>query len=288
MQADTQAALNSPAVQGDLASNGGGDDSLQGSGGPHLCPQKWAVALTARPSKNIIHAFCGRCHPADLPGLVVGLADRLILLAGLFAGAWRPPPKGPRCIRASAAAIGLVQNLMTKEISLNLRACLEDASALLPVASPPESQQACLDFIVNRLENLLLEEGARFDVVKAVLAETGHDPCLAAQNASELAVWVARQDWHTILPAFARCVRITRDLKQSFKVDEKNFTNPHEKNLYQAYQKTASACQGSRNIRDFLTAFVEMVPIIDQFFDSVLVMDEDPSLRSTAKVCCNP
>lgn len=278
----TQAALEAARLcKADLASKMVVEmTSLQGVVGRIYALKNGLDALTAQAiEEHYYPRFAGDATPQTLPGLVVGLADRLDSLAGLFAVGMAPSgTKDPFGLRR--AAIGLVQNLMAKEISLDLRTCLEDASALLPVASPPESQQACLDFIVNRLENLLLEEGARFDVVKAVLAETGHDPCLAAQNASELAVWVARQDWHTILPAFARCVRITRDLKQSFKVDEKNFTNPHEKNLYQAYQKTASACQGSRNIHDFLTAFVEMVPVIDQFFDAVLVMDEDPSLRS--------
>ena len=46
-----------------------------------------------------------------------------------------------------------------------------------------------------------------------------HNPAGAVRAVRELTAWVARPDWSTILPAYARCVRITRDQKERFTVD---------------------------------------------------------------------
>ena len=70
---------------------------------------------------------------------------------------------------------------------------------------------ACRDFITGRLQNILLEQGYRYDVVAAVLAEQGSNPAKATHAIKELTEWVNRPDWQQILPAYARCVRITRD-----------------------------------------------------------------------------
>ncbi len=70
-----------------------------------------------------------------------------------------------------------------------------------------------LEFIVERLRNVLLEQGRHYDVVEAVLAVQGVFPARAARAVERLEGWTKRPDWNTILPAYARCVRITRDLQ---------------------------------------------------------------------------
>ena len=279
--ADRQAALDAARLcKADLATKMVVEmTSLQGVMGRIYALKSGIDERTAQAiQEHYYPRFAGDEPPGSLPGLVVGLADRLDSLAGLFAVGMAPSgTKDPFGLRR--AAIGLVQNLIARDMRLDVRRCLDDAAALLPVESSAESRQACLDFIIGRLENLLLEDGWRFDVVKAVLAEVGYDPALAVRNTSELAAWTARDDWHSILPAFARCVRITRDIKETYKINENLLTSPYEQALHQALRQVAAACAGSPHIHDFLAAFADQVPVINQFFDEVLVMDEDDSLR---------
>ncbi len=84
---------------------------------------------------------------------------------------------------------------------------------------------------------MLLETGYRHDVVDAVITAQGFNPARAAQSVKQLSVWVARPDWHAILPAYARCVRITRDLEQRFEVDPQAFAESAEESLYSALQQ---------------------------------------------------
>ncbi len=214
--------------------------------------------------------------PKTKAGLAVALADRLDSLAGLFAAGLIPTgAKDPFGLRR--AAIGLVQPLIEHAIPFDLRAALQSASALLPI--PAENQAACLDFIVERLRNVLLDLGNRYDVVEAVVAAQGYNPAGAAQAVKALTAWVERPDWRTILPAYARCVRITRDQKTRFVVNAAAFAEAPEGELFAAIQIAEAAHRAPGSVDDLLDTFLPMIPAINRFFDVVLVMAEDPALR---------
>jgi glycyl-tRNA synthetase len=227
--------------------------------------------------EHYLPRYAGDALPEHKEGLAVGIADRLDTLAGLFAAGLAPTgAKDPFAQRR--AALGLVQNLIAWELDFDLRKGLEEASARLPVPSSPEVQAACLGFIIERLRNLLLDQQHRYDVVDAVLAAQGYNPARAARAAGQLAAWVRRPDWNTVLPAYARCVRITRD-QPRYAVDPAAFVEPAEKELYAALQQAEAKPRQPGSVDDFLDAFVPMIPSINRFFDDVLVMAEDEHLR---------
>jgi glycyl-tRNA synthetase len=78
----------------------------------------------------------------------------------------------------------------------------------------------------------LKDKGYRYDVVDAVLAAQSNNPAGSVRAVKQLQTWVEREDWRTILPAFARCVRITREQKQAFSVNEKAFAEKEENDLF--------------------------------------------------------
>jgi len=256
--------------------------SLQGLMGRHYAlvsgePVEVAEAIF----EHYLPRFSGDELPGERPGLVVGLADRLDTLAGLFAAGLAPTGnKDPFAQRR--AALGLVQNLMLWDLAFDLRQALELAAKRLPISASQESQKACLEFIVERMRHLLLEQGWRYDVVDAVLAEQGHDPARASWAVKSLAAWVSRPDWNTILPAYARCVRITRDQAERYQVEREKFVERAEGELYAALlvAESQSGVNGQHASPDiFLNALLPMIPAIDQFFDDVLVMSDDISLQ---------
>jgi glycyl-tRNA synthetase len=218
--------------------------------------------------------------PRTPAGLVIALADKLDSLVGLFAAGLAPSgAKDPFGLRR--AALGVVQPLIEHNLSLDLRAVLAQAAALQPIAADEALQNQVLDFIVGRMRVVLNEAGNRYDVVEAVLAAQGANPARAAQAVKELGEWVTRSDWSTILPAFSRCVRITRDRAERFAVDPAHFVEAPESALFAALQTAEQTLHASRvaspNI--FLEAFKPIIPAVNQFFDVVLVMAEDPIVR---------
>ena len=97
-----------------------------------------------------------------------------------------------------------------------------------------------LEFITGRLSVVLKDAGYKYDVVDAVLAEQSDNPARAGRSRQAIAGLGHARDWSTILPAFARCVRITRDQKKTFKVDAKNFAEKQEEALFKALEKAES------------------------------------------------
>ena len=187
------------------------------------------------------------------------------------------PPQAPATHSHCAA-----QTLLAHKLDFDLRPALEAAASRLPIPDSPERALRiadCQGFIIERLRNLLLEAGAKYDVVEAVISAQGWNPARAARAVEELSAWVARPDWHTILPAYARCVRITRDQAERYPVQPETFEEPAEGELRAALQTAESAPRSPGSADDFLNAFLPMIPAIERFFIDVLVMAEDARLR---------
>lgn len=254
--------------------------SLQGVMGKHYALRSGESADVAQAiCEHYLPRFAGEALPTGKPGLVIGLADRLDSLVGLFAAGLAPTgTKDPFALRR--AALGLVTLLAKNGLELDLKQALQLAAVGLPVEATAEDLHTCLDFIVGRLQSQMLEQGYKFDVVAAVLAEQGNVPARAVKAIEELTAWTKRKDWALILPAYARCVRITRDQKQKFDISPAVFVEDEEKMLYQALMKAENAYRAPGSVDDMLTAFVPMIPAINAFFDKVMVMAEDEKLRN--------
>lgn len=222
----------------------------------------------------------GDASPQSPAGLVVGLADRLDTLAGLFAAGLAPSgTKDPFAQRR--AALGLVQMLVEKDLDFDLRQGLALAADKLPLAAGAQSLEDCLEFIVGRQRNDLIERGYHYDVVDAVLAAQRHNPAGVMRAVQQLTAWVARADWtDTIFPAYSRCVRITRAQPGQFTLSPAAFKEIAEKSLYQALQSARACPRQPGSVEDALQAFLPLVPVINAFFEAVLVMDEDPAVRA--------
>jgi len=229
--------------------------------------------------EHYLPRFTGDASPRGLPGLVVGLADRLDSLAGLFAAGLAPSgTKDPFAQRR--AALGLAQMLMDWDLDFDLEEGLRLAAEFLPIPLSPQGQGECLEFMVARLRGMLLEQGYRFDVVDAVLAEQKRNPAGCLRGVKALTAWVQRPDWASILPTYSRCVRITRDQKERFSIDPQAFCEAAETELWQAIQQAEAAPRRAGSVEDVLQAFVPLMPVINRFFEAVLVMAEEPQVRA--------
>ncbi len=253
--------------------------SLQGAIGQYYAlksgePPEVAEAIF----EHYLPRYTGDRSPQNKPALLIGLADRLDSLVGLFAAGLAPTGnKDPFALRR--AALGLVQALRDWNLSLDLRPALRSAASRMPVEVAPEVLGSVLEFIAGRLRSMLLDEGLPYDVVDAVLAVQAHNPAYAIENVAVLAKWVARPDWGQILPAYSRCVRITRDQASQYTVNPAHFVDSAETDLYAALLLAEKTAIDAGSVDDFLNRFVGMVPAINPFFEKVLVMDNNQAVR---------
>ena len=77
-------------------------------------------------------------------------------------------------------------------------------------------------------------------------------------------------------------MRITRDQAERFPVDPPRLVEPSEQALWAALQQAeAGVAAPQPSPERFLSALLPMIPLINRFFEDVLVMADDPALRRT-------
>ncbi len=222
-------------------------------------------------------AGSGDAVAETMPAVVVGLADRLDSLVGLFAAGLEPTGNAdPFGLRR--AALGIVQTLIGKQLNLDLIEAVEATAGLQPMDVSSDVQQSVINFIAGRLRVVLRDAGYAHDVVEAVLVESANDPFKAAVSASQLGDHVLMPTWEALLDSYARCVRITRKEEQQHRLDPTGFTDPNTQALYAAYTD-ASIKLMDPSVDTFVAAFSNVTPAITTFFDSVMVMDKDDAVR---------
>ncbi len=172
--------------------------------------------------------------PQSKVGVALALADRIDSLVGLFGAGLAPTgAKDPFGLRR--AAIGVVQPLIEHGMDFDLALIVQKSAKTQPLEVTADAQKQILEFIAGRLKVVLGDMGFKHDVIEAVLAAQSNNPAGTVRAVKQLSAWVGREDWSSILDGFARCVRITRDQKTQFTIDEKVFVDKEEKQLHQAF-----------------------------------------------------
>lgn len=257
--------------------------SLQGSMGATYAAQSGEQEVVAEAiQQHYLPRYAGDLIPASEVGTALALIDRLDSLVGLFAVGLEPSGSAdPYALRRAAA--GVVQMLLGNQMYVDLREIIRITATVQPAEVSIDIQEKILTFLAGRLEGLLRDVYA-FDVVQAVLNEVAYNPTKAEMHAQQLTHWVNKENWASLLDAFARCARITRNQKQTYTIKPEAFEAKAEKDLYHAYQTALTALDDTPSLDDMLSAFEPLVPYIETFFapadeGGVLVMADDLAVR---------
>ena len=165
---------------------------------------------------------------------------------------------------------------------------------------PPEYTQKEMDaafdeifdlrrFIDDRLEARLREQGARYDLAKAVFeAANVDDLLLIVRRVEALGKFLDTEDGKNLLAGFKRATNIIRIEERK---DKREYTSAPEPQLYQQDDEKAlaraiieakSAAERGVAAEDFeavMRAMAKLRPYVDAFFDKVTVNVDDKALR---------
>ncbi len=222
--------------------------------------------------------------PGDLVGVTVGLADRLDTICGLFGVGLAPTGAAdPYGLRRHALAI--IRILRHHDLHLDLPEAVWAALDLLKgkiSRAPEETALEVLDFFQTRLMHLLLSEGFDHETVNAVLAAGCRDVVEAAAKVKALEEVRQSPDFPALAVAFKRVINISAGTEPGA-VDELLFEHPEEQQLFEAaglLEQDVAEALGRRDYAGVCRALAKIKGAVDAFFDRVLVMAEDPRLRS--------
>ncbi|CAH2601546.1 Glycine--tRNA ligase beta subunit [Rhodovastum atsumiense] len=222
--------------------------------------------------------------PAAPVGIAVALADKLDTLAGFFAIGEKPTGSGdPYALRR--AALGVIRIVREQGLRLRLGELIAAAGEGQPA---PVDVDDLLGFLAERLRVQLRAEGARHDVLSAVLG-TGLDDDLVRLLARTDAVTalVGTETGGSLLAACRRAANILRieerkDGPHDGAVDTALLTAPEEQALASALDRADPDVTAALAREDFTRAMESLAGLrisVDAFFDKVTVNDPLPELR---------
>ncbi len=227
--------------------------------------------------------------PADDPGALVGMADRLDTLAGLFA-LGKPPTASADPFGLRRACLGVVHLVLGRGYRLSLGAALDQAlegvgkKLGLGAAPVADARAQLLEFFRGRLRALWADR-ARADVVEAVLAAGFDDLLLARARLDAFAQVVGARDFTELAMAFKRVVNIVekqgRDVSPE-PADPRLFQEATETALSQAARRASGEVHRALAAEDAPAALAAARALkgpVDAFFDQVLVMTDDRQVR---------
>jgi glycyl-tRNA synthetase beta chain len=230
--------------------------------------------------------FAGDAIPGTAIGQVVALADRLDTLVGIFAAGLKPTGnKDPFALRRSALAV--IRILEEAPFSVPLEALVDYASeGLAPQVEVGESVRSeVLAFIEERLRHHLLDGGATTRQVNAVLAAPRQGlPDLRARLEA-VNRFMTRGEAEALIAANKRIGNILKKQEESIstEIDPDQFVLSEEKQLFAAVNNCFDVITpwfDSGEYDEALSALAALREPVDHYFDSVMVMDEDPAIRS--------
>jgi glycyl-tRNA synthetase beta chain len=221
----------------------------------------------------------GENFPASIEGAVVAIADKVSTLVGLFAAKEIPTSsKDPYALRRQA--LGIIKLLCHFKISLNTHELVDYALALFK-HTDIKTSKAVTEFLFNRFK-FFLKDQFKPNLIEAVLATSSGNFYSDFNKLICLTNFINSKEGNETFLSIKRILSLLEPVKKFSTLDKKLF-NTHEKNLYAALTQAKTEVQQSitkENFEATLKIFNQLAKKIDVFFDKVLIMDDDHTIRA--------
>ena len=258
-------------------------DELQGQMGSIYALADGEIADVA----NAIGSLYRPSGPSDMTpptvlGCILGLADRLDTLAGLFA-IGQPPSGSKDPFGLRRAMLAVIRISMEPELAIDLAPWMQRALELQPVNVDPQVLGQLTQFLRDRERGLLLEAGIPHDLIAA--AQGAHDvnPYLAAQRAKALLAFREHTGFASLIASNKRIVNILAKSDSHLgSVDSGLLTEASEVALVDLTQSISPRISDAVSRETYETALEiasSFAPALDAFFDQVLVNDPNNGIR---------
>ena len=228
--------------------------------------------------------FAGDKLPEGPVAASVALADKLDTLAGIFGIGGAPTgDKDPFALRRHA--LGVLRLLIESKLPLALGDLLADAVGVFGTGKLPEGVAGEIyAFMLDRLRNLLKDQGYATDEVEAVVSQSPQRIDLVTARLDAVQSFRKLPEAASLAAANKRIRNILRKSDaQAAIASEALLREPAERALFGSVGVLAPKIQSSIDALDYgnaLHLLAGMRAEVDKFFDDVMVNAEDAVLRA--------
>ncbi len=236
--------------------------------------------------EHYLPRFAGDALPATPVGRIIGIADKIDTIVGCFAIGIQPTgSQDPYALRRQA--LGICHTALEAKLNFSLADLINKvyhcyAGKIRAKLSLVKTREEVQEFFKQRLRNIFTDRGLSFDVVDAVLA-AGHDRFPDTLSRAEALTNLRSQDvFDRLLTAYTRVSNLAKNAV-SDQINPQLFATDVENVLFTEYVKAREEMQvflAECQYRQFLQRFALLQQSIDNFFEGVMVMVDDPQTRN--------
>jgi glycyl-tRNA synthetase beta chain len=230
--------------------------------------------------------------PRNITGQAVALADKLDSLVGCFALGLIPSGSSdPFALRR--AAMGIVKILIETELPLSLSLTIARSIHTLmkspaPIAAAPHAEAQVMEFILERARFVLKErKGLAYDEINAAFSAGADDLIDAVRRIEAIKRIRKTRNFEPLAISFKRIRKILEKAgpESGWKLPAARpdlFTEEAERQLHSQAATVGREVEKHKRegrYREALQAIAGLRPVVDIFFDEVLVMADDEQIR---------
>ncbi|MEX2126398.1 MAG: glycine--tRNA ligase subunit beta [Woeseia sp.] len=245
-------------------------------------PEAVAVAI----AEQYLPRFAADALPDTVAGQILAVADKLDMLAGIFALGKKPSGnRDPFGLRR--AALGIVRIVVEKRLDLDLATLLDTAYEHQPPRPADDAAMAneIYDFILERMRAQYIEQRKLApEVFEAVRARRPASLTDFDARVTAVAAFLELESAASLAAANKRIANILRQAgdEDYEPVDAGMLQDDAEKDLYRAVraaQQSIAPLLEKRAYAKALAALAQLRQTVDTFFDQVLVMADDEAVK---------
>jgi len=251
-----------------------------------LSKEKKEVAETI--FEHYLPRYSNDLLPKTKSGIILAIADKVDNITGCFILNLIPTgSQDPYGVRRQLR--GVISIILENNLPIPMKDIFEESIDLYQkdlnlkeIIDKPNLILQILNFLQQRIKNIFLEEGFRYDIIEAVLAKDIRGDILEIKKRIEALEFIYNK------PMFSKIIQSSNrvaNLSKNCQEDSINVSLLKERaelnlfHLYKLLQPQIEEVITSQKYSEYFELIEDLCSPIDEFFDSVLVMDKNLAIR---------
>jgi glycyl-tRNA synthetase beta chain len=224
--------------------------------------------------------------PQSLLGAIVSISDKIDSIISFFSVGIMPTGNlDPFALRRQT--LGIIKIAIDKKLHFSMdeliKIAYESGEEIQKRKAFEETKDAFLDFLTTRFKFAMIDEGHNQEFVESVLPFVSKDIYDGYLRLVTLETQKSIEDFKRLMIGFKRAYNITKALDIDMKTDNALFQKDEEGALFALYESKKDEFFSLINMRQYdsaLSILVGFKESIDNYFDSVFVMDKDELIKN--------